>query len=109
MRLAPSFGLRILLLAVIVSPSPFLRAFQGFMTSRTAVAGVILVWLASLVFCIEYWTFGMPSGVVFLFGIPGVALILWAAYKIEDVSPIEIGLTALIPPLILLAPRGFKI
>ncbi|MBA3484807.1 MAG: hypothetical protein H0T51_23650 [Pirellulales bacterium] len=79
------------------------------MTSRPAIAGIILVWLASIVFCIEYWSNGMPSGFVFLFGIPGVALILWAAYKLEHTSPIEIGLTALVPPLILLAMRGFRI
>jgi hypothetical protein len=78
-------------------------------TSKTAIVGIVLVWLASLIWCVEYWTNGWPGPFVPLFAILGVALVLWAAYRIEDLSPIEIAATALIPPLILLALRGFRI
>jgi hypothetical protein len=79
------------------------------MRSRTAVVGIVLCWLASLDWCWQYWNAGWPVGTFFVTGGIGIGLVLWAAYRIEDMAPIEISLTALIPPLILLALNGFRI
>jgi hypothetical protein len=73
------------------------------------LAGPILIWVGSLIFCIEYLVHAWPSGLYFMLVPIGVILATVAAIRHATWKPIVWGLAAAVPPLVALAANGFRI
>ena len=71
--------------------------------------GIILVWIGSLIWCFELLMGAWPSGLYFILVPLGMILTLLTAFRHSDWKPFAIALAAFIPPILVLAARGFRI
>ena len=73
------------------------------------LTGPMLVWVGSLIFCVEYLVQAWPSGLYFILVPLGLILATVAAIRHATWKPIVWGLAAAVPPLVALAANGFRI
>ena len=73
------------------------------------LAGPLLVWFGSLIFCFEYLAHAWPSGLYFILVPTGLVLTIIGAARYATWTPMAWAAAAAVPPILALAAYGIRI